>query len=231
MHRKILIAASVAALAVVAVPLEAAAAPSATSVVVRVEGVGRTLLAPTATHTHTGWITAGGTPVGKCPATSAAGALDVATHHNWSGKYSAGVGGLFLNSILGETQDNKTYYWGVWIDNRYASKGVCDLTLSKGDTLLFAPDSIRHHEFPLAIKGPSAATVGHAFTIKVVRFSDAGVAKPLAGATVTAGSAVIGKTNRHGVLTIVAKHAGTLALRAAETGYIRAAPVRVGVSD
>jgi hypothetical protein len=234
MHRKSLVATSVAALVVsaaaVAVPLEAAAAPSPTSVVVRVEGVDRTLLAPTAAHTHTGWITTGGTPVGKCPATSAAGALDVATHHDWTGKYSASIGGLFLNAIRGETQDNKTYYWSVWIDNRYASKGVCDLKLHAGDTLLFAPDAIRHHEHPIGIEGPAAVTVGHSFTVKVVRFSDAGVPKPLAGATVTTANAVVGQTNRHGVLTIVAKHAGTLVLRAAESGYIRAAPVRVGVS-
>ena len=52
----------------------------------RVEGAGKTLLGPTVVETHSGWITKDGTPKGTAwPDTSATGALDVATRHDWGG--------------------------------------------------------------------------------------------------------------------------------------------------
>jgi hypothetical protein len=89
-----------------------AVAAGGAKVTVRVEGLSRTLLAPTTVKTHTGSITTGGTPRGACPATSAAGALDVATHHRWGGTYNQTYRDLELTSILGETHTfTSPYYW------------------------------------------------------------------------------------------------------------------------
>ncbi len=63
----------------------AAALAAGTTVSVRVEGLTRTLLATKVVHTHSGSITKGGTPSRRLSATTAAGALDVATRHRWSG--------------------------------------------------------------------------------------------------------------------------------------------------
>src|SRR5439155_1094799 len=81
-----LIALCGATIAVFAVTPAAPLAAAGTNVTVRVEGAKKTLLPATSASTHSGWITKAGTPTGKCPASSAAGALDVATSHNWGGK-------------------------------------------------------------------------------------------------------------------------------------------------
>ena len=65
----------------------AALAAGPTTVSVRIEGTSRTLLAATNVRTHSGSITKGGAPAGACPATTAAGALDDAAHHKWTGSY------------------------------------------------------------------------------------------------------------------------------------------------
>src|SRR5438270_13293243 len=62
-------------------PKLAAAGPKVT---VRVEGRTHNLLPTTTVQTQSGWITKGGVATGLCSAQSGAGALDAATHHNWS---------------------------------------------------------------------------------------------------------------------------------------------------
>jgi hypothetical protein len=193
-------------------------------VTVRVEGLTHELLAPTTATTHTGWITKAGTPQGKCPATSGAGALDVATHHRWGGAYSSSLG-LAVTSILGETHTfSSKDYWSVWVDNRFASAGVCGLKLHRGEQLLFAAVPISGTEYPIALTAPSRVAAGAAFKVHVVWVAPKGT-KPLAGARVN--GAV---TDARGVATIQAGSAGKLLLRATKVGYIRAAPVSVTVS-
>lgn len=217
-----------ATLVLVLAPSTALAA-AGTTVTVRVEGKTRTLLAPATVQTHTGSITKGGAPSGACSATHAAGALDTATHHSWSGKFFSSFSDYEISTILGDTESGKSYYWGIWIDDRFASLGACGLTLHRGDRLLFAVDSVAHHEHPLAVIAPRTARAGHAFSVKVESFSDAGIGKPLAGARVNvAGTSTV--TNSHGTARFVDSHAGTLVLHADRAGYIRAAPVSVRVT-
>ena len=118
-------------------------------VTVRVEGVKRTLLPATVAHAESGSITKGGTPKGSCPGSSAAGYFDSATHHNWKGTYSSGLG-VEITSVLGETHtfSAKGFYWGVWVNDKFASAGLCDLKLKPGDQLLLAPAPGQRHRVP-----------------------------------------------------------------------------------
>ena len=87
-------------------------------------------------HGEKGSITKGGTPRGKCPGTSAAGALDAATRGRWTGKYFASVPGIFITSILG-VKPKSPYYWSFIVNGKSSSKGVCSVGLHAGDKLLF----------------------------------------------------------------------------------------------
>lgn len=227
MHIRSLFALCVASIAL-CLTLAANAFASGTKVNVRIEGRSHTLLATTVVHTHAGSITKGGAPAGNCPATSAAGALDVATHGRWGGSYSTHYAELSLTSILGETWSfsQKKYYWGIWVNDRYASAGMCQIALHRGDRVLFAVDSVARHEHPLGLTAPRRASARHTFKVTVVSYSDAGVAKPLAGVRID--GAV---TSRGGIATITEKRAGKLTLTASRTGYIRSAPATVSVSS
>jgi hypothetical protein len=136
MHRKTLAAlvgALVMAFAASGVALAAGTGPSVT---VQIKSTSKTLLKPTAVHGETGSVTKGGTPKGKCPGNSAAGALDAATHGKWAGKYSSGVGGIFVTSILGVKA--KTHqFWEIVVNGKPASTGACGIELKAGEKLLF----------------------------------------------------------------------------------------------
>jgi len=226
MHRRSIIAlgGTLAAL-VLASSTAGAASPGGTTVTVRVEGKSKTLLAPTVIHTHTGWITRYGAPKGKCKATSAAGALDVATRHKWTGTWESSFGDYEITAILGEKHPFSSHsYWELFVDNASSNFGACGTKLHHGATVLFAavPDS---GEFPLALSAPKSARVGHSITIKVDYYNAKGTATPLAGAKVDGKS-----TNSKGTVTITPARAGTLTLKATKAGYIRSAAVKVHVS-
>jgi hypothetical protein len=136
MHRKTLIAllgAIVIALAASGVALGAGSGPAVT---VQIKTPHRTLLKPTAEHGEKGWITKGGTPRGKCPGASAAGALDRATHGKWTGKYYSSVGGIFVTSILG-VKPTGSDFWSIFVNGRSASTGICGVKLHSREKLLF----------------------------------------------------------------------------------------------
>jgi hypothetical protein len=213
----------------------AALAAGRPKVSVRVEGVKRTLLAPKTIRVHSGWITRDGAPSGACPAKSAQGALDVATHHRWHGVWSTEFNEYEITSILGETHRfTSNDFWEIFVNNVAASLGGCELKPHAGEQLLFAAVPAGGNAFPLALRVPTSATVGQAFTAKVVYFAASGKAKPLAGATVSfAGSN--SKTNTDGTVTLTPTQAGTFVIHAkhawsASSAYIRAAPVTVHVS-
>jgi uncharacterized protein DUF4430 len=113
----------------------AAAKAAGPTVTVQVKTRTKTLLHATPVRGRTGWITTGGTPSGKCSARSAAGALDAATHGKWAGKYYSGIG-IFITSILGVKPSGKDY-WGVYVNGRFSSLGVCDIKLHSGERLTF----------------------------------------------------------------------------------------------
>jgi hypothetical protein len=210
--------------------LAANAFAAGTVVTVRVEGKSRTLLSTTTVHTHAGSITKGGAPAGSCPATSAAGALDVATRGRWNGSYSTQYHELSVTSILGETWSfsQLNYYWSIWVDNRYAPAGVCELKLHKGEQLLFAAVPDKGTEYPIVLSAPQHATTGHSFEVKASYLNGKGVAKPLAGASVKGAGAV---TNRQGIVTITPQRPGKLVLTSSRSGYIRSARDTVSVSS
>jgi len=225
-----------ASLALAAAPIAVAAAAgtassaAGTTVSVRVEGVRHALLTPTTVHTHSGSITKGGTPAGTCPSTTAAGALDVATHHRWGGTYSRQSPslGIAVTNILGETHTfSGRYYWSIFVDNGYASAGICGLKLHAGEKILFAAVPVKGTVRLLGLTGPSRVTAGNAFTMRVVVYNAKGVAKPVAGVHVSGASHA---SNAHGLITVTESHRGTVRFTASGTGYIRSAPrtVRVG---
>jgi hypothetical protein len=227
MHRNNILAACGATVASVLLwtGVAAAAGPAVT---VRVEGLKRTLLAPTVVHLHGGSITKGGAPAGACPARSAAGALDAAARHHWIGTWSTSFNDYAVTSILREAHSFASkLYWSVWVGNEYATTGVCEIKLHPGEKLLFAVEGSKTKD-PIAIEAPRSATVGQPFTVTVVSFNEAGKSKPLAGATVSAAGAS-SHTNGQGTVELTPSHAGTLTLHAGHAGYIRAAVVRVGV--
>lgn len=229
MHYRQILALCGASFALVLAPPTVALAAGGSRVTVRIEGKTRTLLAPTVVKTHTGSITKAGAPRGACSATSAAGALDTATHHHWVGKFE--TSDYFITSILGDTEPGKVNFWEIFVNNVAAQAGACEINLHRGDQLLFAVvPSTGAFEYPLKLTAPSHALVGHSFNVKVVWFNAKGVPKPLVRARVVGAGGVSATTNGHGIASISEPHAGTVALRASRKGYIRAAPVRVRVS-
>jgi hypothetical protein len=219
MHiRRLLALAGALAAGLIAAAGPASAVAAGPAVSVRVEGLKRTLLPSTTVHAGTGSITKGGTPPGVCPAASGAGALDAATRHKWNGTYSSGLG-IEVTSILGETHrySAKGYYWGIWVDNRFAQAGICDLKLHKGDQLLFAPYPGTGTTAPIVISAPRHATAGHPFRVKATSYGTGKRAKPLAGVIFPGG----GVTNKQGITTFTPRRAGKLTLTAVRVGYIR----------
>ena len=219
MHKKTILALGGATLALaVASP---AALGAGTQVTVRVEGKKKTLLHTDMVRTHGGFITSNGAPARACSANSGAGALDVATDHRWKATWSTSFSDFLIKSILGDTESTSKFYWGIWINNRYATSGACGLKLHRGDQLLFAVDSVAHHEHPLAIQAPKQVQSGKPFNVKVVYFTDSGKSKPAAGVRLTGvGKAPV--TNKHGIARLRISGFGTLAMGAVGKGFIRA---------
>jgi hypothetical protein len=215
------------ALALLVAPAAAVAKPGKT-VTIRVEGVSKTLLAPTAVKVPTsGWITKGHTPKGACSATTAAGALDVATHHRWNGTWEANYNAMFVTSVLGQRYGSKAKdYWSIWVNGRYAQSGICNLKLHKGDQLLFAAVSTTGNSLPLILRTSASRThVGSRVTITAGYAGKHGLT-PVAGVKVSAGG-VTEQTDKKGHATFTIAHTGTLVVRGDAKGYIRAAPLKV----
>ena len=188
-------------------------------VTVRVEGLQRTLLPATVAHAEPGSITKGGTPKGSCPGSSGAGYFDSATHHRWKGTYSSGLG-VEITGVLGETHtfSAKGFYWGVWVNDKFASAGLCDLKLKPGDELLLAPAPGSGTAYPIVLTAPAKATVGQAFSVRTSYFKTS-KAKALQGVKVTDAA---GLTNHNGDATVTVTKPGKVTLVATLKGDIRA---------
>ncbi|MGH2892294.1 MAG: hypothetical protein ACRDPM_03375 [Solirubrobacteraceae bacterium] len=211
----------VAVALLLAVTTPALGARSGSGVTVRVEGLKHTLLPTTSAHAESGSITKGGTPKGSCPGSSAAGYFDSATHHRWHGAYSSGLG-VEITGVLGETHrfSAKGFYWGIWINDRFASTGMCDLKLKPGDELLLAPAPGSGTTYPIILTAPAKAKVGQTFSVRTSYFKTGkGRAKALPGVKVTDAGAV---TGRGGDVTVTVTKPGKVTLTATLRGYIRA---------
>jgi hypothetical protein len=106
------------------------------TVTLQIKTLTKTLLGPTKVRGKTGWITKGGTPVGKCSGASAAGALDTATHGRWAGKYYPSLRDIFVTSIL-HVKPAGSDYWGIYVNGKVSSTGICGIKLHAGERLLF----------------------------------------------------------------------------------------------
>lgn len=131
-----------ATIALAAAQVATAATPRTSAVAgpkvtVAVQGKTKALLATRTVQAPSGWITRGGAASGKCPADSAQGALNVATHGNWKGKWYSSYNEYYITGILGDTETSKKYYWGLYVNGKLASKGACEIKLKSGEKLLF----------------------------------------------------------------------------------------------
>jgi hypothetical protein len=202
----------------------ALAAGSGQKVAIRIEGAKHTLLARTAVRAPAaGWITKDGAPKGKCPANSAAGALNVATHRAWSGTWSSKYNDYLITKILGDSERGAKAYWEILVNNVAASTGACEIKLHPGERLLFAAMPLTGTGYPLVMKAPRTASAGASLKVTVDYVNGKGVAVPLAGATVRTHRGATAKTNKKGIATLRPKHVGKLMLLAHKTGYVRAA--------
>ena len=154
----------------------ALASGSAPAVTVRVEGATKTLLATTTVSAPTsGSLTKGGTPSGACPQDSAAGALNLATHGRWTGSYYKGLG-IDVSTILGtKLSYSSGSYWGFYVNDRLAPKGICDTRLVKGESLLFAPVPAKGKApRPIVLKAPATVTAGRPFDLRAFVYTGRG---------------------------------------------------------
>jgi hypothetical protein len=136
MNRKTLIALLGAIVLALTASGAALAAGSGPAVSVQVKSTTKTLLKPTTVHGETGSVTKGGTPKGKCPGSSAAGALDAATHGKWTAKWYAKYNDIFVTSILG-VKPTGTQFWEILVNGKAASTGACEIKLHAGEKLQF----------------------------------------------------------------------------------------------
>ena len=218
-----------------------AAAFAAGGVGVRVEGQSKTLVAATTVHLHAGWITKGGLKKGGCSAKSAAGALDVATHHRWNGVHFKSFPGLLVDTILGVKYGaTAKYYWGFFVNGVSASQGACAVRPHAGDQILFAAvPTTDSGDYTLVVTGaPKQATAGQAFTVKVDYVNAKGKRVALGGATLSGRDFAPAVTAADGTATITPTAAGKLVLGATHGsitqgkhtfGYVRAPQVAVSV--
>jgi hypothetical protein len=119
---------------------------------------------------------------GSCSGTNAIGALNLATKENWGGKFEGNE--WFVTDIDGSTFEGPAY-WGFWVDNRYATKGLCGQGLESGTQLLLYPEELplTCYEVPrgpceapkvLSIEAPATAEVGQPVTVTVLAYPNLG---------------------------------------------------------
>jgi hypothetical protein len=213
-------------LAVCAAPAAAVESSPAT-VTVRVEGLTETKLAATTVTTTTEPVVKDSDPEHSCPGTSAAGALEIATHGSWAGTWFGGLG-YSVDTILGENHSfEEGFYWSFWLDEKEAATGVCGAALQPGDRVLFFPASTCFGEecpapsLPLGVEAPASARVGEPVAVVVKRYSFGGESTPLAGAGVSGGGASA-TTDGAGRATLTFGAAGPVVVVATAPASIRA---------
>jgi Domain of unknown function (DUF4430) len=227
----VLLAAGVAlalALALVPADTHAAASPSkaGATVTVRVEGSTRTLVPATAVALNATPVVKNGVAADSCSGESAAGALQLATHGDWAGTWSASYHSYFLASIEGLAfPSTGAEYWAFWVNDAPATLGICEYHPRAGDHLLFFPDcygkSCPKSAGVLGIAAAAIATVGKPFAVTVTAYSDAkGTPAPAAGASVSGGG-VSATTSAGGVAQLSFQRAGRFTLRASKHNAIR----------
>jgi hypothetical protein len=131
------------------------------------------------------------------------------------GKWYSTYHEYLISSILGEKSPGGEY-WEIFVNNKSANVGACDIKLQRGEQLLFADTNSTTYPSQLM-----ATLAGSMVTVKLLGYSASGTSKPLAHVRITGNGVQAVKTNSKGVAHITAQHAGTLTLRASPKGYIR----------
>ncbi len=191
------------------------------SVTVEVEGLSETKLAPTQVTTTTTAVVKNnseGHPEGSCSGTSAAGALELATNGDWSGKWYGAELGYAVESIDGESYPfTGSYFWDLWINNKLEEEhGICGVELKTGDRVLLFPC---HYEenvacpTPLGVEAPAVVNAGETVTVTVKQYNSNGEASPAVNANV-AGGGTSATTDSQGHATMRFSGDGTYVLHA-----------------
>jgi hypothetical protein len=219
------------AVAGLAAPVAHAGAPA--KVTVRVVGPSSTLAAATLTTT-TKPVVKDGIAAHACSGTSAAGALEQATHGKWTASYFSGLG--YAVDTIGGVKPAGFDYWTLWIDGKASMTGLCDSELQPGDQVLefvchdaTAPDYACKNR-PLALIGPKGRVrPGHAFGVRVVTLKDDGTTVPAPGVTIHGGASPV-KADANGRAQVVLA-AGESALRATRAGDVPSAPLDCAIGS
>jgi len=208
----------------------AGAAAEPTSVTVRVEGLSETKLPPTPVALGTAPVVKDGNASHACGGGTALAALELATGGNWNGPWNSKFNQYEIFSIEGETHEfepssKANYFWSFWLDEKESEVGACEAQLQPGDRLLFFPSCFGEAcpspaPLPLGVQAPASAGVGEAVQVTVSRFTPAGVASNVAGATVAGGGASA-TTDALGHATLSFASAGETLLRVSAPGSVR----------
>jgi hypothetical protein len=212
-----------------------AGAPSAlasANVTVRIEGIDKTLLAPTQVTTDaTTPVVKDGNNEHSCSGASAAGALQLATGGSWNGEWFGGFG-YSAETILGETHAFEpgaaaNYFWSYWRDNKASSVGICEGELQPGQSVLFFPECFSETGAcpappnPLGVSAPAVAERGAPIAVTVTSYDNvSGAASPAAGATVAGGGASA-TTDALGHATLAIPQAGNIQLQVTAPNSVR----------
>lgn len=206
----------------------APASAQAARVTVRVEGAHHTLVSQRTVTTPKGPVVKDGDPSHGCPGSSAAGALEAATHGRWTASYSDGLG-YFVTGIRGE-KPSGNHWFAFWVDGKSSQVGLCGAKLRTGDAILLFVDDARHPVLPLVVRAPRHARAGSRATVRVSVLSAAGKASPARGVRVLRDGHRAGRTDAHGRLRVRLPRHGAVSFTATGRGFARSAATRTRVT-
>jgi hypothetical protein len=199
--------APVAALIWLLVLVPAAFAAGPTAVTVRAVGPGpsfETVVPLTEVTTNMTPVIKDGTH--SCAGTSDAGALELATSGNWTGKwFEESPPSYLVETIAGKSLSGS--YWDFWHNNEQSNLGVCALEPTSNESLLFFAECFEKcSALPpsvLSINAPTTAEVGKPVTIEVLSYPNpSGAPVPEVEATVSGGGENSQPTNAQGQTTM-----------------------------
>jgi hypothetical protein len=211
----------------VALAISAVAAPTAgaapVSVNLRVEGASSTIFdGPVTTDGHSISTASsngahpcdGTTGMSSSPVPTATAALDDGARLNgftWDATWDPTFQDFLVSRVAGESATS-TQFWGLLVNFRFSDSGGCTTEVKNGDEVLWVFDAFsKTHVLKLA--GPSSATTGAPFPVRVIDGQDGSAA---AGATVN--GAVAGAD---GVATLSFADAGIYRLKAERADAVR----------
>lgn len=196
-------------------------------ITVRVEGLTRTLLAPTTVTLTSAPVSNDGKASDSCSGLSALGALQDATKGDWGGSWSKSYRQYFVTKIEGNAYSSSaSYYWSLWVNDKPAAVGACDLYPAPGSSIVFFPDYDGKSKSVVApnvlgVSAPAQALAGRPFSVLVSSYANAtGKRSPLAGATVTSGSASA-KTSSSGQATLTVAAPAIVEIRVSAPNSVR----------